>query len=207
MPRLPLLLALSLTACNDKPAIPNPEAQGPLDPWRRQLADDTIYPVRDAAHIDPQAFRKALLEGRGAERDAVRAAVLASVEALPSGTMPAEADYEVRATFEHDSPALAREVEALHVAVTPDVADIARRFASRNITIAMTRELALPTQEIGLWTVFFDVALPTVTRCRATDDALSVCIDYGSLDVLVVDFMADPDVAWLPHRVQWLARQ
>lgn len=207
MPRLCLLLALSLSACNDKPAAPEPDADGPLDPWRRQLADDTIYPVRDAAHIDPQTFRQALLEGRGSQREAVRAAVLASVEALPSGAMPAQADYQVRATFEHDSPVLAREVEALQVAVTADVRDVARRFASRNITIAMTREMELPTQEIGVWTVFFDVALPTVTRCRATDDALSICIDYGSLDVLVVDFMPDPDVAWLPHRVQWLGRQ
>jgi len=207
MPRHAVLsLALLVTACNQKPE-PNPKAEGPLDPWRRQLADDTVYPVRDGKHIDPKALRKALGEGRGAQREAVRAAVLASVDALPEGPMPAEADYEVRATFEHESPVLAREVEALAVAVGGDVVEAARRFATRNLTISMTRELELPTQEIGLWTVFFNIALPVVTRCKATGEALSICIDYGALDVLVVDFMADPDVAWIPHRVQWLGRR
>ena len=200
-----MLLLPALAGCKQTP--PDAHSGGPLDPWRRQLADDTVYPVRDGKHVDPQALRKALTEGRAAQREAVRAAVLASVERIDAADAPSADDYDVRATFEHDSPILAREVEGLQVAVTPDLAEVALRFATRNLTFAMTRELDLPGEEIGLWSVFFNVALPATTRCSATEDTLSICIDYGSLDVLVVDFMADPDVAWIPHRVQWLQRR
>ncbi len=179
---------------------------GPMSPWRRQLADSTIYPVRDGLRIDVDKLRSALLEGRRAHRDEVRAAVQASVTALADGEPPSERDYRVLATFEHEVELVVREVEGTQAALAANVVDSAQRFAMQYLVLAMSEDQGMDTATVGQWMLFFNVAEPAVRRCGSTETTMTVCLDYGSLDILVVDMIAD-DGLWLPRRLQWLQRQ
>ena len=204
--RLLAILALSvvLLGCG-KDETPGPNAR-PMDEWRRKLADPEAYSVRSGKKIDSEAMRRAMLEGRDQHREAIEKAIAASVEALPEGTPPTEARYEVLGTFDIAGEQGPREVEGIQAALVADVSDTAKQFASRYLPIVMTQDLGMPGADVGMWVAFFGMAEPKVTKCAQAETELTLCLDYGGLDVLVIDSERVEEL-WVPVRVQWLQRR
>lgn len=177
-----------------------------MDEWRRTLADPDKYPVRSGMKINPEAMRRAMLDGRDLHREAIEKAITASAAALPEGKAPGEARYDVLGTFDIAGEQGPREVEGIQAALAADVSVTAQQFASRYLPILMRQDMGMDTAEIGMWLAFLNTARPGVTRCEQSERALTLCLDYGGLDVLVVDNERVEEL-WVPVRVQWLHRR
>jgi len=63
-----------------------------------------------------------------------------------------------------------------------------------------------PTEQIGVWLGFFHAARPVFAHCGRTGDSVTICVDYGGRDVLVVE-LAQRDGALLGRRLQWLQQR
>ncbi|MEO1482516.1 MAG: hypothetical protein AAFU77_10455 [Myxococcota bacterium] len=190
-----LMVAMLALACA------RPEPAKPLDAWRQELADPEKYSLRQEGSVDFVRFTRAFDRARAQHREALGRAFTASIEALPSGPMPSPARYEVRLKYESDEADI-RRAQAFTAALEADAAVTARFFISQFLPIAMIDTLGTTTADLGVWLGFFYAARPTVTVCGKSVQELSICVDYGGADILVVDMVPD-DELWVGHRMTW----
>jgi hypothetical protein len=208
-----LLAAASLLlACKRAPADVAVSESSSMEQFRRELADPKLYPVRRGKTIDETAMRVTMKEAVAAHREELARLTAESIAALPNGRLPDAGTHDVRLAFDiaeafgdSEDPVAREAGEAMWALDEGDVTMTARRLISQSLPLAMVRG-GDPHEQVGVWLGFFHAARPVVAHCGRTNDAVTICVDYGGRDVLVVE-LAQRDGALLGRRLQWFQRR
>jgi hypothetical protein len=190
-------------ACNRMPAAATDDA--PLTQFQRDLADPAKYPIRKGMEIDEGAFRTAIAQAKDKHTGEVQRRFDASIAALPSGNVPSTSTHDERASLELPDDPDGREFGTMFWAIDADVERLVRRTASMYLSIAMT-QAGFSMEKVSVWLAFFHTASPVTTRCEQSADSLAVCLDYGGMDVLVVDLVPHGH-AWVCRRLRWMQQK
>jgi hypothetical protein len=203
--RMLLLLvgALPTFACNPK-AIGTAD-DTPLAQFRRDLADNTKHPVRKGMEIDETALRSVILKAKDEHADEIKRRYDASIAALRDMDVPSASTHDERASLDMPDDVEAREAAAMFWALDADVEQSARRTLSMYLHVAMT-QAGLPMEKISVWLGFLHTARPVTARCGQQADTVSVCVDYGGVDVFVIDVVPHAN-AWVPKRLRWMQKK
>lgn len=199
---LPLLLLLGCGGARGAAA----EDPDPIEQFRAELADPAAYPVRHGLAIDDEAVRAAIRAFTEEHRPWLAGRLRASVAALEDAAPPAEPDYQALLEIEPAELTEVGEVVLMVEVLDPDVRQVVRRTLSMTLPAAMVHELTLPGDLTALWLGWLATAEPAWRRCGAEGRRLTVCADYGGLDVFAVELM-DTDGLWVPVRLRWWQRR
>jgi hypothetical protein len=129
----------------------------------------------------------------------------ASLDALPDQAPPAAPEYGMvtelaGADFEGFADVLRYEY-----VLDPNAERLALRTMSMTIPITATRSLGLNMSTTGTWLSLLHSAKPSALLCGRERTKVTVCLDYGGLDVFIVRF-APHGSSWAPEGIAWQQR-
>lgn len=182
------------------------DGDGPIASFRTALTDPETYPVRDGLALDFDALQEHVRRFGEAHGELVRARLAASVAALRPGEPPGGPWY---ADVVRVDPALLAEagrVVTLVEVVEPDVRAAVRRTLGLTLPPALAADPDAPPGAALRWQAFLAAAEPTWRNCGSDPRHLTVCVDYGGLDIFVVELLRAGDL-WSPVAVTWWQRQ
>jgi len=168
--------------------------------FRVALANPSKFPIRTGLEIDREALINAVEDFRRHHEELLTSRFLASVNRLPQGELPQAPSYKPLCTAGDEL--FGEDAFRLLFTYDPDAVHLARRALSISLPVAMMKDLSLTHEQIGQWLGFVDLATPTHRLCRRTADTITVCIDYGSLDVFAIDLKRKGH-EWMASSMTW----
>lgn len=165
--------------------------------FRRELADPARYPIRGKDFdFDTEAFVGDLGKFLQQNGGSIVAQLNRSIEGLASGTLPNGLSYKRLAAFEEMGTIRGF---MMNVIVVPDIRRYFRSMMSAVFPTVMRQELGLSPAQVSMWLGFLYLAEPDWSVCSKGDATLSVCADYGGLDVFVLtlDFEKPYEILFL----------
>jgi hypothetical protein len=180
-------------------------ATDPFGELRVALADPEEHPVRDGLVLDFEAVGAAVRQFGAAHAGALRERLAASVAALPRGDPPGGPWFADIVTVD---PAILAEVGrtvALFELLDPDVRSLVRTTLALTLPAAMAEDARATPEQVGRWLAFLALAEPTWRDCGGDARHLTVCAEYGGVDIFVVELLRSGDL-WLPVAVTWWQR-
>lgn len=196
-----VFLGAACAACASGQAIGDP-----IERFREDLADPARFPVRDGLMIDTELLKDAIRGFADEHRALLRERLAASEAALVPGAQPAEPAYERLGAASDAAVVDFGPMVALLEVLDPDIPGVVRRTLSVAVPSILIEELSAPPDVIGLWLGYLSTARPTWRACGRTERRLTVCADYGGLDVFVVELVRSESL-WTPAAVAWWQRR
>ena len=177
----------------------------PTPAFRAELADAEAYPLRDGLALDDDALGRAIRQFGEAHREHIRARLAASAADLLPGESPSGPWFRALVTV---APAALSAVAATlswFEVLEPDVRTVVRRTLTLTLPAAMAEDVSAEPALAARWLAFLTLAEPTWRNCGQDEDHLSVCAEYGGVDIFVVELLRS-GYLWLPVAVTWWQR-
>lgn len=181
------------------------DLQDEIDAFRTALADPHQFPVRQGMKLEVDSLKSAMDQFTATHAKPLRERFESGVAKLKDASTPAAPEFRQVLAMEDQMVAVAASSARFAYLFHPDLEVICRMALSSSLPVAMSRVLGMATSDIGSWLGFLSAAKPVLHGCGKAGQDLTVCVDYGGVDIFVLRF-SDDGTMWAPSAITWWQR-
>jgi hypothetical protein len=172
--------------------------------FRKDLADNDKYPLRRGNALNIEALKSAVLKVRAENSVKLLQEYDTSYQSLPRRAAPHNRDYEqILFKQEFNFP---KDSMAAYATLYPDIRKMAKLMLSSLLPLTLSGELGFSVSQIGNWMAFLTLAEPVLYRCDTDGKYVTVCLDYGGLDIFQLGFATEENIPIVKH-LSWYRRK